>query len=215
MPETLMAPNQVGDLFEQAEVVLIGQDVFTEYLEHATGQYLKGRESVHTPGPLHRPNSFGLLGGVLEDDAIVVRRFAFAGNVRAVDPAPLEEFRETIVPRFGKQYDDAERGFWCDSRDVLRVMREFAADDLELLGSVHLHPDWHRIGPPHERGTQNLSENPSPMDQYLFRNAGWPLNIICYLETRGDGVTHTYACWRPPRGDDPDARVEPMTMRFF
>jgi hypothetical protein len=216
MLETQVLPDHVGGLFDDAEVVLVNADVFDPFLDHATAQYRKGRESVTAVDrPLHRPNSFGLLGGILEADAMVVKRFAFASNVRAVDAVPLEEFRENIVPQFGRQYDDGERGFWCDSRDVLKIMREFEDAGLELLGSVHMHPDWHRIGPAHERGTQSLSEKPSKMDEYLFRNAGWPLNVICYLESRKDGITHTYAAWRPPRYDDSSGMSEQLTIRFF
>ena len=216
MLQTQVLPGDVGGSFDDAEVVLVDLDIFGPFLEHATEQYRKGRESVTAVGlPLHRPNSFGLLGGVLEGDAMLVRQFAFATNVRAVDPVPLAEFKDNIVPQFGKQYDDGERGFWCDSRDVLKVMREFEDAGLELIGSVHMHPDWHRIGPAHERGTQKLSEKPSRMDEYLFRNAGWPLNIICYLESREDGITHTYAAWRPPRYDDVSGTAEQLTIRFF
>jgi hypothetical protein len=216
MLQTQVLPGDVGGSFDDAEVVLVDLDIFGPFLDHATAQYRKGRESATAVGlPLHRPNSFGLLGGVLEGDAMLVKQFAFATNVRAVDPVPLAEFKDNIVPQFGKQYDDGERGFWCDSRDVLKVMREFEDAGLELIGSVHMHPDWHRIGPAHERGTQKLSEKPSRMDEYLFRNAGWPLNIICYLESREDGITHTYAAWRPPRYDDVSGTAEQLTIRFF
>lgn len=216
MSETQILSEHIGGLFDDAEVVLVDTDIFSSFLDHAKVQYRKGRQSARTADmPLHRPNSFGLLGGVLEDDAMVVKQFAFAGNVRAVDQAPLDEFKDNIVPQFGKQYDDAERGFWCDSRDVLKIMRQFESAGLDMIGSIHLHPDWHRIGPAHERGTQKLSEQPSQMDEYLFRNAGWPLNIICYLESRDDGIAHTYAAWRPPRHNDSSARAEEMTIRFF
>lgn len=200
--------------FDDVETMVADADVFTEFVEDAIAQYRLGLASVAAGGSrLHRPNSFGLLGGTLEDDALVVRRIAFAANVRAVDQVPLEEFERNIVPRFGKQYDDGERGFWCDSRQLLKVVREFEADGLEMLGSVHMHPDWHRVGPPHERGTESLSENPSRMDEYLFRNAGWPLNVICYLESRGSGVTHTFAAWRPPRTEG--GPTEKLAIRFF
>ncbi|MFI6686541.1 hypothetical protein [Streptomyces sp. NPDC050485] len=202
-----------GGPFEAVEAVVADADVFTEFIEDAVDQYRRGLASVAAGGSrLHRPNSFGLLGGTLEDDALVVRRIAFAANVRAVDDVPLEEFRQNIVPRFGKQYDDGERGFWCDSRQLLQVVRKFEAEGLEMLGSVHMHPDWHRVGPPHER-RELLSENPSRMDEYLFRNAGWPLNVICYLESRGTGVTHTFAAWRPPV--DEAVKATKMPIRFF
>lgn len=216
MPETQLLDKQAGPSFHDVDVVLLDEQIFDPFLEHALTQYRMGRDSVHSPdGKLHRPNSFGLLGGVLEGDALLLKAFAFATNVRAVDRVPLEEFEQNIVPQFGKQYDDGERGFWCDSKDVLKVMRQFDEQGLDLIGSVHMHPDWHRIGPLHERGVQGLSQNPSRMDDYLFRNAGWPVNIICYLESRIDGITHTYAAWRPPRPEEQDGRAREMTMRFF
>jgi hypothetical protein len=200
-------------LLDNLDVVVADSNFFDDYLEDAHKEYCMGRDSVGT-GTLHRPNSFGLLGGVIIDgDAMELRRLAFADNVRAVDPVPLEEFRETIVPRFGPQYDDGRRGFWCDAQDLLRVAREFDNEGLELLGSIHMHPDWHRIGPQHERGVQHLSERPSRMDDYLFRSAGWPLNIICYLESRSGGIAHTYGAYRAP-GDEPSPLVE-LSMRFF
>lgn len=215
MPETQVLPDMFG-LFDTVDTVLVDTETFDPFLEHALGQYRRGRESVTAlDGPLHRPNSFGLLGGVLEDDAMVVKRFAFASNVRAVDPVPLEEFKDNIVPRFGNQYRDGDRGFWCGSRDLLKVTRDFESSGLELLGSIHMHPDWHRIGPMHERGTQKLSEHPSRMDQYMFSNGGWPLNIICYLESRADYIAHTYGAWRPIGRPDSSARVTGMSMRFF
>ena len=204
-----------GNVFQldNLEVVLAESNFFDEYLEDAHKEYCLGRDSVGL-GTLHRPNSFGLLGGVVIDgDAMELRRLAFASNVRAVDPVPLEEFKETIVPRFGPQYDDGRRGFWCDAQDLLRVAREFDKEGLELLGSVHMHPDWHRIGPQHERGSQRLSERPSQMDEYLFRSAGWPLNIICYLESRCGGIAHTYGAYRAP-GSKTSPLAE-LNMRFF
>ncbi|MEV7868416.1 hypothetical protein AB0P17_20475 [Streptomyces sp. NPDC088124] len=205
-----------GGILDNLDVVVIDTETFAPFVEDAIEQYSLGLASVKAAGPrLHRPNSFGLLGGTFEGDAMIVRQVAFATNVRAVESVPLEEFKENIVPQFGKQYDDGERGFWCDSRELLKIVREFENAGLEMLGSVHMHPDWHRIGPAHERGTENLSENPSRMDEYLFRNAGWPLNIICYLESRGGGITHTYAAWRPPAPDDPSGRVRKVTVRHF
>ncbi|MEU8866235.1 SgcJ/EcaC family oxidoreductase [Streptomyces umbrinus] len=119
------------------------------------------------------------------------------------DPAAREEFRDTIVLRFGAAYENEHRGWWMDSADLLKVARE--ADDLglDLLGSIHMHPDWHCIGPPSQRA-QQFSERPTPMDRHLFGRTGWPLNLICYLERRGDAVYHALAAWAPqsPNGSD-------------
>lgn len=214
MLEARMPEGDFGEVSDDIEVVVACAEVFAPFVESAIAQYRLGIDSVAAGGSrLHRPNSFALLGGTVECDAMVVRKLAFASNVRAVDAVPIEEFKQNIVPRFGKQYDDGERGFWCDSLHLLKIVRDFEADGLEMLGSVHMHPDWHRVGPMHERGTEKLSENPSRMDEYLFRNAGWPLNIVCYLESRGEGITHTYAAWRPPVSDG--AKSTKMAIRFF
>ena len=95
----------------------------------------------------------------------------------------------------------------------MRITYEAERAGLEILGSVHMHPDWHRIGPTHERG-HCLSENPTAMDEHLFRNTGWPLNIICYLESRGDEIVHTYAAWAPPPFDNPHGHAESLTLRW-
>ncbi|KAF4409321.1 MULTISPECIES: hypothetical protein [Streptomyces] len=216
MLDSAIPQTPPGGAFDGVEVVVADSEVFAPFVEDALEQYRMGRESVGRTGSrVHRPNSFGLLGGTCEGDALVVRQLAFAANVRAVGSVPQEEFKENIVPKFGKQYDDGERGFWCDSRELLDVTRRFEALGLDMLGSIHMHPDWHRIGPAHERGTETLSERPSRMDEYLFTNAGWPLNIICYLESRGDGITHTYAAWCPPASDAPSPKVRGMAIRFF
>jgi hypothetical protein len=126
-----------------------------------------------------------------------VRRVAFGRNARTSDPAARREFRDTIVPEFGPAYENEHRGWWMDSRDVLRASREAEALGMDLLGSIHMHPDWHRLGPPSERG-HVLSERPTPMDVHLFGRTGWPLNIICYLERRGGVFYHALAAWAPP-----------------
>ncbi|MET7602636.1 hypothetical protein ABZS96_08890 [Streptomyces avermitilis] len=36
------------------------------------------------------------------------------------------------------------------------------------------------------------------MDRHLFGRTGWPLNIICYLERRGDEFYHALGAWAPP-----------------
>lgn len=213
MQKIQTAPDVVVGVFDNIHVVVADAGIFAPFVEDATAQYRLGLDSVAAVGsPLHRPNSFGLLGGTLEGDAMVVRKVAFASNVRAVDSVPMEEFKQNIVPKFGKQYDDGERGFWCDSRELLKVVREFESDGLDMLGSIHMHPDWHRVGPMHER-KEGLSEKPSRMDEYLFRNSGWPLNMICYLESRAGGITHTYAAWSPPASESEQAGE--MTIRFF
>jgi len=102
------------------------------------------------------------------------------------------------------------RGWWIDSRDLLRTSREAEAAGLEILGSIHMHPDWHRIGPPKERQFV-LSERPTPMDQHVFANTGWPINVVCYLERRGDAIYHALAAWTPPH--DPTGQCTALPLR--
>jgi hypothetical protein len=142
-----------------------------------------------------------LLTGRVSADAIRVDSVRFAGNVRETDETVLEEFSEVIVPDFGEAYRNGRRGFWCDSADLLAVTRQAEAEGRELLGSIHLHPDWHRIGPVRER-PMRISHQPTRMDDYVFRNTGWPLNLICYLERHGNEVFHTIGGWGPAAPDD-------------
>ncbi|WP_327249901.1 hypothetical protein [Streptomyces sp. NBC_01320] len=155
---------------------------------------------------------FALLLGSVDGTTFTVERVAFACNARNADPAARREFAESIVPRFGPAYENETRGWWIDSRDLLRVAREAEADGLEILGSIHMHPDWHRIGPPAERGF-TLSEHPTPMDQHVFVNTAWPVNLICYLERRGDVIFHALAAWAPPAVGGPGARCSELPLR--
>ncbi|MFF4603075.1 hypothetical protein ACFY12_10025 [Streptomyces sp. NPDC001339] len=50
----------------------------------------------------------------------------FARNVRSADTVAADEFRTTIIPRFGVAYANMHRGFWCDSRDLLRIHKRAA-----------------------------------------------------------------------------------------
>ncbi|WP_105975168.1 MPN domain-containing protein [Streptomyces geranii] len=169
--------------------VLMDNQALDEFLTAAVGEY-----QLLTPeAPLP---CFALLLGTPGPGTLHVERVAFGRNARASDPAARLEFSETIVPRFGPAYENEHRGWWIDSRDLLKAAHEAEALGLELLGSIHMHPDWHRIGPPHER-TLVLSERPTPMDEHTFRNTAWPINIVCYLERREDVFYHALAAWAP------------------
>ncbi len=61
---------------------------------------------------------------------------------------------------------------------------------------------------------ERLSEQPTAMDEYLFRNTGWPLNLICYLESRGDEIVHTFGAWAPPPLSEPELHAATLTVRF-
>lgn len=171
------------------------------------------REEYEACTPDEPPCCFAVLIGRISHDAAVVERLEFAGNVRAVDQAALEEFATTIAPCFGAAYRNPHRGFWCSPQDLLRIHQQAAKEDLDILGSIHLHPDWHRIGPPQEQGLP-ISERPTPMDEYMFRNTGYPVNMICYMESIEGEATATLAAWGPPPRDLPDAHCSELAVRF-
>ena len=161
--------------------------------------------------PERPPRSWAVLLGRFVEGAMRVERLRFARNIREADDEVLEEFQSTIIPRFGACYANGRRGYWCEPRELLRITQEAEAEGLEVLGSIHLHPDWHRIGPPHERGLR-VSQEPTPMDRHLFCGAGWPLNMILYLERREGRLYHALGAWAPPA--EPDATCRPLAMRL-
>ncbi|MGA6153877.1 hypothetical protein ACPEIC_11125 [Stenotrophomonas sp. NPDC087984] len=186
--------------------VLIEHQALDEFLEVAVGEYQ--RITSETPLPC-----FALLVGSVDHATFTVERVAFGRNARTTDPAARREFTESIVPLFGSAYENETRGWWIDSHDLLRASREAEADGLEILGSVHMHPDWHRVGPPEERKLI-LSERPTPMDQHVFGNTGWPVNLICYLERRGDVMYHALAAWAPPPPENPHQPCAELPLRI-
>lgn len=192
-------------------VALMDWWMLTDFLDETIHQYrmsLKTRDTEQ-----HLPRSWGLLLGTFEGEAMRVKEVAFGTNVRETDATVLAEFDEVIVPCYGTPYANGGRGFWCSNVDVMQITRDAASRGLEVLGSIHSHPDWHQIGPVHERG-QRLSQIPTAMDEYLFRNTGWPLNMICYLESRDNEIFHTLAAWGPPSFVDKDKGADPITIRF-
>ncbi|MBP2334750.1 hypothetical protein JOF41_000928 [Saccharothrix coeruleofusca] len=167
------------------------------FAEDAARQYRMCLDSRGDDGvPTHRPRASALLFGQVCGAEITIGGVEFVPNIRSSDETVVAEFEAEIVPRFGEAYRNPERGFWCDEREVLRAVMRQADNGLELLGSVHSHPDWHRIGPPHERRLR-LSENPTQMDDYLFRRLRWPVNVIWYVSGGDAGATHRVAGWRP------------------
>ncbi|MEU3282710.1 hypothetical protein [Streptomyces antibioticus] len=192
--------------------VLIDDQALEEFLNAAIGEY----QLITAEAPLP---CFALLLGQTEAEAFHVRRVVFGRNARTSAPAAREEFSETIVPRFGPAYENEHRGWWMDSADLLKAFREAEEAGLDLLGSIHMHPDWHRIGPSPARD-HVLSERPTPMDRHLFGQTGWPLNLICYLERRSGVFYHALAAWTPSAPDAPagsectelDLRVRTSTL---
>ncbi|MGF1425945.1 hypothetical protein [Kitasatospora sp. LaBMicrA B282] len=167
------------------------------FLDQALLEYRRCLESRDADGvPHHLPRASGLLFGQVDDTGITIADVEFVPNVRDSDEGVIAEFETTIAPRFGEVYRNPGRGFWSDEIGVLRAIQRQAANGRELLGSIHSHPNWHRIGPPHER-FQRLSENPTQMDAYLFGQSCWPVNVIWYVHTDDAGLAHRVAGWRP------------------
>lgn len=173
--------------------VRFGPDPAARFAAVAALEYRKCLDSRDHEGvPSHLPRASALLFGRSNDAGIVIEDLEFVPNVRDSDETVIAEFETTIAARFGEVYRNPGRGFWCDESQVLQAIKRHAENGLDLLGSVHSHPNWHEIGPPHER-YQQLSEHPTRMDDYLFRQSGWPVNVIWYI--RGD--EHRVAGWRP------------------
>jgi hypothetical protein len=186
--------------------VLMEDQALDAFLAAAVCEY----ELITPEAPLP---CFALLLGSVDSATYNVERVAFGRNARTSDPAARREFTDSIVPRFGSAYENETRGWWFDSRDLLKAAREAEADGLEVLGSIHMHPDWHRIGPPGEREL-TLSEHPTSMDQHVFGSTAWPVNLICYLERRDHVIYHALAAWAPPPPASPGTRCVELPLRI-
>jgi hypothetical protein len=174
-------------LLGETTTVLFSGTTLQQFITAATVEYA----SITPQAP--RP-CFAVLLGEITDDAVLIEDVAFGRNVRASNPQARAEFASTIVPRFGSAYENPVRAWWLDPADLLRISRAAQAREQEVLGSIHLHPDWHRLGPESERD-RPLSERPTPMDEYVFRSTGWPVNVICYLEQRCGAFYYSLAAW--------------------
>jgi hypothetical protein len=179
--------------------VLFSRDAVRRFLDAASVEYA----SITADEP--RP-CFAVLLGTRADNAFLVEEVAFGENARNTHPSAHEEFATTIVPRFGSAYENPVRAWWLDPLDLLRITRGAGQRGLDVLGSVHLHPDWHRLGPESERG-RPLSDRPTPMDEHMFRNCGWPVNVVCYLERQHGGFYYSLAAWAD------DCRPLPLRVR--
>jgi hypothetical protein len=190
--------------------VHLGLEPARRFADIAMQEYRKCLGSRDANGvPSHLPRAWALLFGRSDGSRIAISDLEFVPNVRDRDKTVIAEFETTIAARFGDVYRNPGRGFWCDESQVLQAIKRHAENGLDLLGSVHSHPNWHEIGPPRER-FQRLSEHPTRMDDYLFRQSGWPVNVIWYVR----GEEHRVACWRPgPRHCDRlDIEVPPHSL---
>lgn len=179
-------------------------DPIMSFATNAAEEYQKCLDSrVATGVPTHRPRASALLFGSFDRNAITIGGVEFVPDIRGTDETVIAEFEDTIAPRFGDAYRNLSRGFWSDEKAVLRAIMRQDEFGRELLGSIHSHPDWQNIGPAHER-RMALSENPTQMDEYLFRRSCWPVNVIWYISGGDRGMTHRVAGWRPgPNGCEP------------
>lgn len=190
--------------------VYIDRRALEPLLEDAAAQYRRAWAAVRA-GERYLPRCWALLIGEWAPDTMHVRELRWAGNVREDDPVVLEEFDQVIVPCYGAAYADGRRGYWCDPRELLHITREVEEKGLAVLGSIHMHADMHRFWPEHAKG-QVLSERPTPMDEYLFRNGGWPLNVICHLERADGDITTRLGAWSPPPPEQQDARLSALPI---
>ncbi|QAT88034.1 hypothetical protein EJ065_6505 [Corallococcus coralloides] len=188
------------------DVVLVDPAALSDFMADAVREYTACTPELP-------PRSWAVLLGRFTDDAMHVERVGFATNIRETDDSVLQEFEAAIIPRFGACYANGRRGYWCEPRELLRITAEAEAEGLEVLGSIHLHPDWHRIGPPHERGLR-VSQEPTPMDRHLFQGSGWPLNMILYLERREGRLYHSLGAWAPPADTAPEAGCRALAIRM-
>jgi hypothetical protein len=199
--------------------VVLEPDVLTPVLDDATAQYRRAWDYFRR-GDRYLPRCWAILvgqaqfAGQAQEAIILVQGVRWARNVRESDATVLEEFSEVIVPCFGSGYSDGRRGYWCDPADTLRISREAEAAGMDVLGSVHMHADMHRFWPEHAGG-QLLSECPTPMDEYLFRNGAWPLNLICHLEGKDEDreIAVRLGAWAAPPFGDTGAPAVRMDVR--
>lgn len=183
----------LGDLPETARFEL---EPARRFASNAVQEYQKCLDSRNADGvPSHLPRALGLLFGQSDGTEITISNIEFVPNIRDSDESVMAEFEGTIAPQFGDVYRNPGRGFWCDEKGVLQAIKRQAANGLELMGSIHSHPNWHEIGPPHERH-QKLSEHPTLMDEYLFRRSCWPVNVIWYIRASGGDMAHRVSGWR-------------------
>ncbi|SES35066.1 hypothetical protein SAMN04488000_12372 [Lentzea albida] len=185
--DTFARVMELAERPARTDAVLFSHRAVKTFLEAASAEYSFITEDEPRP-------CFAVLLGRSAGAEAVVSEVAFGRNARLTDLSAREEFATAIVPRFGTAYENPVRAWWLDPADLLAITRAADARGLDVLGSIHLHPDWHRLGPECERD-RPLSDSPTPMDEHMFRNAGWPVNVVCYLERRHGGLYYSLAAW--------------------
>ena len=196
MPEVLELCDD-STSFTHRRSVLFSETALRTFLAAAAKEYADITPTEPRP-------CFGVLLGTSTKDTYLVDRIEFGRNARTTCTAARTEFETTIVPRFGTAYENPVRAWWLDPQDLLHISKRADRANLDVLGSIHLHPDWHRLGPESERANP-LSDRPSAMDEYVFRNCGWPVNIVCYLEQQHGSLYYSAAAW--------DRNCQPLPLR--
>jgi hypothetical protein len=208
------APARERDPARTVQEVFLDQGVLEPFFADAAGQYRRAWAGARGDrSQRYLPRCWALLVGQWRPQSLHVTELRWATSVRESDATALEEFSEVIVPCFGAAYTDGRRGYWCDPRELLRISREAEASGSAVLGSIHMHADVARFYPEHANG-QLLSEQPTPMDEHLFRNGGWPLNLICHLEGAQGEITARLGAWAPPEFGDQTATAAPMPVHY-
>lgn len=181
-----MTTERIIEVSEKS-AVLFSQSALESFLAAAETEYACITETNPVP-------CFAVLLGAAAEGDWLVHDVAFGRNARTTDPTARQEFATTIVPRFGTAYENPVRAWWLDPADLLRIGREADRRGLDILGSVHMHPDWHRLGPP-EAHAHPLDELPTDMDRHMFRGSGWPVNVVCYVERRHGAHGYALSAW--------------------
>ncbi|MGW6263293.1 hypothetical protein [Streptomyces sp. NPDC055085] len=167
--------------------MLFSESALDRFLAVAVSKYSNITENDPVP-------CFAVLLGTAADGDWLVCDVAFGNNVRTTDPSARQEFTTTIVPRFGAAYENPVRAWWLDPADLLRITNDADRRGLDVLGSVHMHPDWHRLGPS-QAHAHPLDEHPTEMDRYVFCSSGWPVNVVCYVELRHGAHGYALSAW--------------------
>ncbi|MEV7414018.1 hypothetical protein [Streptomyces sp. NPDC089919] len=192
-----MTEVDTGLFGEMPGTIRFETEAARRFLSDAVQEYQKCLDSRDEEGvPHHLPRASGLLFGQSDGSEITISEIEFVPNVRDSDESVISEFEHAIAPRFGDVYRNPKRGFWSDDKGVLRAIMRQSEKGLDLMGSIHSHPNWHEIGPPRER-FQKLSAHPTQMDDYLFRQSSWPVNVIWYVHQSEGEIAHQVAGWRP------------------
>ena len=189
--------------------VIISHDAAFAFVQKCEGEYKEAESRSHAP------RYWAVLAGrQREDDIEVDEIFVASENLRDADPHLIAEYDGPRASQFGGVYKDLRRGYQADAADLVETWRRAQAQGLDVLGSVHMHADLHNLDRP-DALSPVTTHQATPIDHELFRSSAWPLNMIVYLERRGDGLCWTMTAWVPsdPASQEAcDYREAPVLM---